>query len=111
LTIYETKELENAWMVSVYSGFCRLPCADALGASCRRHSDLNVSIVQRRVSAQFRHGEKISNIRDFRSGLGLGSESGSKEQIEIGVRIGIGDRKTDPDTDADPDEGRNIPSL
>jgi len=43
-TIYETKELENAWMVGVSFVFSAYLVADALDSSCLRYSNLNVPI-------------------------------------------------------------------
>jgi hypothetical protein len=47
----EVEKIENARMVDVIVDLCRIPGADAVGSSCSGHSDLNVAILQRRVSA------------------------------------------------------------
>ena len=50
----QVAECQNAWVVDVFAGICRLSGADALGVSRIGHSNMNVPIVRRRVSARFR---------------------------------------------------------
>jgi hypothetical protein len=54
LIIYETEENEYARMVGVSSCICGISGADALGVARMWNPNLNVSILQRRVSARFR---------------------------------------------------------
>jgi len=81
-------------MVGVSSGFCGLYRIDALGSPRDRRSNLNVAILQRRVSAHHRRGEEIAGIDRIKSGVGIG--------IGVGVEKAR-KAKADPDSDSDPD--------
>ncbi len=52
-------------MASFPAYICRVPDIDALGAPRNRRSDLNVAVMQRRDSTQFRSSQKINSLLDF----------------------------------------------
>jgi hypothetical protein len=46
-------------MAGFFTGVCSVPYPDALGAACDRSTNLNVPILQRRVSARLGCGEEV----------------------------------------------------
>jgi len=56
------KEYENARMVGFFAGVCGISGTDALGTACHGCANLNVPVVQRRVSAGYKKPEARLNV-------------------------------------------------
>ena len=92
------------WLVFLLV-FAAYLIADALGAACDRSTNLNVPILQRRVSARFGCGEEVRRAW-------IEAVSCQPQLSAVGVGIGIGVEKTvsianrDTDSDSDTDAER-----
>jgi hypothetical protein len=64
-------------MAGFPAGVCGVPCSDAVGIACRRSPDLNVSVLQRRVSARFGCEAEATVIRQRSLFSGQPEQSGS----------------------------------